>query len=77
MGNKSHGLKHGWTFIAHKSYKIYSNANAYVVIDYENDVVLQFTVTDADLEIVTANWGLNFKIILGFKTIKILDIPEE
>ncbi|MGK7377020.1 hypothetical protein ACSFXN_04200 [Planococcus sp. 1R117A] len=77
MGNKSHGLKHGWTLIAHKSFTLFSNANTYIVIDDEHDTVMHFKVTDSEFEVISANWGLNYKVILGFKTIKILDVPEE
>lgn len=77
MGTKSHGLKHGWTLIADKSFKLFSNANAYILVDYEHDTVLQFNVTDSELEVVSANWGLRFKVILGFKTIKILEVSDD
>lgn len=77
MATKSHGLKNGWTLIADKSFKLFSNANEYILVDYENDTVLQFAVTDSELEVVSANWGLRFKVILGFKTIKVMEVPEE
>ncbi|HSP22691.1 MAG TPA: hypothetical protein VLQ20_10260 [Planococcus sp. (in: firmicutes)] len=77
MGNKSHGLKHGWTLIAHKSFTLYTNANAYIVIDTDYDTVMHFKVTDSELDMISVNWGFNFKVILGFKTIKIMELPDD
>lgn len=77
MANKSHGLKHGWTLITHKSFKLFSNANSYVILDDEDDTVMHFSVTDSEFEVFTANWGLHYKMILGFKTIKIMNLPDE
>lgn len=77
MANKSHGLKNGWTLIIDKSFKLFSNANSYVILDDENDTVMHFSVNDSEFEVFSANWGLNYKVILGFKTIKIMNLPEE
>ncbi|MGI2328248.1 hypothetical protein [Planococcus sp. YIM B11945] len=77
MANKSHGLKCGWTLIAHKSFKLFSNDNAYVVIDEDSDVVMHFTVKESEFEVIRNNWGLTYKVIPGFKTIKFMNVPEE
>lgn len=77
MLNKSHQLLNGWTLIAHKSYKLFSNENSYVLIDQDTDVSMQFVVTEQELEILQSKYDLRFKIIPAFKTIKILNVPEE
>lgn len=77
MATKSHELASGWTLIAHRSYKLFSNENLYVLIDQDNDVAMQFAVRDQEFEVVSCNWGLNFKMIPAFKTIKVLNVPEE
>jgi len=77
MANKSHELLNGWTLIAHKSYKLFSNANSYVLLDHDNDVTMQFAVTEQDFEVISSNWNLNFKMIPAFKTVKILNVPDE
>ncbi|HAF0292587.1 TPA: hypothetical protein G9C53_004993 [Salmonella enterica subsp. enterica serovar Typhimurium var. 5-] len=77
MANKSHALANGWTLIAHKLYKVYANENSYILIDNTNDVMMQFTVTDQEFEVTASSWNLNFKIIPAFKTVKVLNIPEE
>jgi hypothetical protein len=75
--NKSNGLLNGWTLIAHQSYKVYSNNNSYVVLDSDNDVVMICLVTEQDFEVISSNWNLNFKIIPAFRTVKILNVPDE
>ncbi|MBT2696128.1 hypothetical protein J7E79_01560 [Bacillus sp. ISL-40] len=75
--NKSHELLYGWTLIAHKSYKLFSNENSYALIDQDNDVAMQFTATEQELEIIHSNYNLRFKVIPAFKTIKVLNVPEE
>ncbi|MCE4050286.1 MULTISPECIES: hypothetical protein [Bacillaceae] len=77
MANKTHELLNGWTLLADRSYKMFANQNSYVLLDEENDVVMQFSVTDQEFEVVSSNWNLNFKIIPAFKTVKILNIPSE
>lgn len=77
MANKSHSLKCGWTLIAHKSFKLFSNDSGYVVLDQESDVVMHFIVKESEFEVINNNWGLNYKVITGFKTIKFMNIPEE
>jgi len=77
MANKSHELLNGWTLIAHRSYKLFSNANSYVLLDHDNDVTMQFAVTEQDFEVISSNWNLNFKMIPAFKTVKILNVPDE
>ncbi|PWW26852.1 hypothetical protein DFO73_10915 [Cytobacillus oceanisediminis] len=77
MVNKSHDLLNGWTLIAHKAYKLFSNNNSYVLIDGDNEVIMQFTVVEQEFEVIQSNWNLNFKLIPGFKTIKVLNVPDE
>jgi len=77
LANKTHELLNGWTLLADRSYKMFANQNSYVLLDEENDVVMQFSVTDQEFEVVSSNWNLNFKIIPAFKTVKILNIPSE
>jgi len=77
MANKSHELLNGWTLIAHRSYKLFSNGSSYVLLDHDNDVTMQFAVTEQDFEVVSSNWNLNFKMIPAFKTVKILNVPDE
>jgi hypothetical protein len=76
MSTKSNALQFGWTLIAHSSFQIYSNKNSYVVIDEDNDVMIRFTVQEHELEVLSSNWDLNYKVHIGFKTIKILNAPE-
>ncbi|MED4226996.1 hypothetical protein [Neobacillus cucumis] len=75
--NKSHTLLNGWTLIAHKSYKLYSNENSYVLIDQDGVLSMQFTATEQDFEIIHSEYDLRVKMIPAFKTIKILNVPEE
>ncbi|MBT2690842.1 hypothetical protein J7I93_22130 [Bacillus sp. ISL-47] len=77
MVNKSHELLNGWTLIAHKAYKLFSNNNSYVLIDGDNEVMMQFVVNDQEFEVIQSSWNLNFKVISAFKTIKVLNVPEE
>lgn len=77
MVNKSHTLVNGWTLIAHKTIKLYANENSYVLMDGVNDVMMQFTVTDQEFEVTSSSWNLNFKMIPAFKTVKVLNIPDE
>ncbi|MED1469140.1 MULTISPECIES: hypothetical protein [Bacillus] len=77
MSTKSNKLSHGWTIISHPSYQIFSNKNAYVIIDEDHDVVLRFSLQESEIEVLGGSWNLNYKINLGFKTIKILNAPEE
>ena len=77
MANKSHELANGWTIIAHKSYKLFSNNNSYVLIDEDNDVALQCAVSDQEFEVISSNWNLHFKMIPAFKTVKVLNVPDE
>lgn len=77
LANKTHGLLNGWTLLADKSYKLFANQNSYVLLDEENDVAMQFTVTDQEFEVHSSNWNLHFKMISAFKTVKILNIPTE
>ena len=53
------------------------NKNSYVIIDEDNDVMLRFTLQENEIEIQGANWNLNYKINLGFKTLKIINTPED
>jgi RNase P/RNase MRP subunit p30 len=76
MSTKSNPLQHGWTVIAHSSYQVFTNKNAYVVIDEDNDVVIRLAVQENEVEVLSSNWNLNYKINIGFKTIKILNSPE-
>ncbi|MDF2946670.1 MAG: hypothetical protein K0S51_1349 [Bacillales bacterium] len=46
-------------------------------MDSDNDVVMICLVTEQDFEVVSSNWNLNFKIIPAFKTVKILNVPDE
>ncbi|KAF0822663.1 hypothetical protein V7200_03675 [Cytobacillus firmus] len=71
METKSHTLLNGWTLIGHKGYLVYPNKNAYVVLDPDNDTF------DNEIEVSAANWSLNYKINIGFKTLKILNTPDE
>lgn len=77
MATKSHSLQNGWTLIMHKAYKLFSNSDAYIVIDEDNDVVMQFAVKESEFEVFSNSWTLNYKIIPGFKTIKVMNVPEE
>jgi hypothetical protein len=77
MGNKSHELLSGWTLIAHSSYKLFSNNNSYILIDGDNDVAMQFSVENQEFEVLQSSWSLRFKFIPGFKTIKVLNVPDE
>jgi hypothetical protein len=77
MSTKSNPLQNGWTLIAHTSYQLYANKHSYILIDDENDVVLRFAVQENEVEIFSSNWNLNYKVNLGFKTIKIMNSPEE
>lgn len=77
MSTKSNQLQKGWTLIAHASYQVYSNKNGYVLIDEDNDVALRFALQENEVEILGSNWNLNYKINLGFKTIKIINTPDE
>lgn len=77
MVNKSHTLVNGWTLIAHKTFKLYASENSYVLMDGVNDVMMQFTVTDQEFEVTSSSWNLNFKMIPAFKTVKVLNIPDE
>ncbi|MEH7011145.1 hypothetical protein V7087_10010 [Neobacillus niacini] len=76
MTTKSNKLQFGWTLIAHPTYQIFTNKNSYVIIDEDNDVMLRFTLQENEIEIQGANWNLNYKINLGFKTLKIINTPE-
>ncbi|ULT58707.1 hypothetical protein L1999_09335 [Neobacillus drentensis] len=75
--NKSQTLLNGWTLIAHKSYKLYSNENSYVLIDQDGVLSMQFTVTEQEFEIIHSEYDLRVKMIPAFKTIKVLNVPEE
>jgi hypothetical protein len=77
MANKSHELLNGWTLIAHKSYKLFSNDNSYVLLDQHNVVSMQFSATEQELEIFQSDYDLRFKMIPAFKTIKVLTQPDE
>jgi hypothetical protein len=77
MSTKSNKLQYGWTLIAHPTFQIFTNKNAYVIIDEGNDVMIRFTLQETEIEILGANWNLNYKINLGFKTLKIINTPEE
>jgi hypothetical protein len=77
MTTKSNKLQYGWTLIAHPTYQIFMNKNSYVIIDEDNDVMLRFTLQENEIEIQSANWNLNYKINLGFKTLKIINTPED
>ncbi|MEH7113623.1 hypothetical protein V7124_14710 [Neobacillus niacini] len=77
MSTKSNKLQYGWTLIAHPTFQIFTNKNAYVIIDEGNDVMIRFTLQETEIEILGANWNLNYKINLGFKTLKIMNTPEE
>jgi hypothetical protein len=76
MSTKSHPLMNDWTLIAHPSYQIFANKNSYVVVDDDSDVVIRFTVQKNEVEIFSSNWDLNYKVNIGFKTIKIITAPE-
>jgi hypothetical protein len=77
LANKTHALLNGWTLLADRSYKLFANQNSYVLLDEENDVVMQFSVTEQEFEVISSNWNLHYKIIPAFKTVKILNIPSE
>jgi hypothetical protein len=77
MSTKSNKLQNGWTLIAHQSYQVFTNKNSYVIVDEDNDVVIRFNLQENEIEILGANWNLNYKINLGFKTLKIMNSPEE
>ena len=77
MSTKSNKLQNGWTLIAHPSYQVFTNKNSYVIVDEDNDLVIRFTLQENEIEIVGASWNLNYKINLGFKTLKIMNTPEE
>jgi uncharacterized protein YxjI len=77
MTTKSNKLQYGWTLISHPTYQIFTNKNSYAIIDEDNDVMLRFTLQENEIEIHGANWNLNYKINLGFKTIKIINTPED
>ncbi len=77
MTTKSNKLQYGWTLIAHPKFQIFTNKNSYVILDQDNDVMIRFTLQETEIEILGANWNLNYKINLGFKTLKIINTPEE
>jgi hypothetical protein len=77
MATKSHGLHHGWNLIADKKFKLFSNQNEYVLLDWEGDTVLRISVQDHELAVLGSSWDLNFKINLAFKTIKIINEPSD
>ncbi len=77
MSTKSNKLQYGWTLIAHPTFQIFTNKNSYVIVDEDNDVMIRFTLQETEIEILGANWNLNYKINLGFKTLKIINTPEE
>ncbi|CAI9392085.1 hypothetical protein ACTQ5K_22085 [Niallia sp. Sow4_A1] len=77
MSNKSHTLNFGWNLIAHKDYKLFSNQNEYVLMDWDGDVVLCVAVQDHEIEVLRSNWNLHFKVNLAFKTIKVFNDPDE
>jgi hypothetical protein len=76
METKSHELMNGWTIITHPSYKIYTNHNAYVLLDNDGDSVMRFAVQENEIEVFSSNWNLNYKLNLGFKTLKIKNHPD-
>ena len=76
MSTKSNPLQYGWTLISHSSYQIFSNKNSYVVLDDDNDVMMRFAVQENEVEILSSNWNLNYKVNIVFKTIKIINSPE-
>ncbi|PLR94171.1 hypothetical protein [Bacillus sp. T33-2] len=77
MATKRHPLLNGWYLIAHPTFKVYSNNNCYIVLDWDDDVVIRFAVLDHEIEVFGGSWNLNYKINLGFKTIKIVNEPEK
>ena len=76
MSTKSNPLQYGWTLIADSSYQLFTNKNQYIVIDEDHDVMIRFTVQEHEVEVFSSNWNLNYKLNIGFKTIKILNAPE-
>jgi hypothetical protein len=46
-------------------------------MDDDNDAVLRFVLQENEIEILGGSWNLNYKINLGFKTIKIMNAPED
>jgi hypothetical protein len=45
-------------------------------MDEENDIVIRFGVQENEVEVFSSNWNLNYKVNIGFKTIKIMNSPE-
>jgi hypothetical protein len=45
-------------------------------MDEENDAVIRFGVQENEVEVFSSNWNLNYKVNIGFKTIKIMNSPE-
>lgn len=77
METKSNELANGWTLVAHKDFKLYSNDNSYLLLDKENAVLIQFSVQDNEFEVAQGSYDLNFKLNIGLKTVKILTEPYD
>lgn len=76
MITKSQQLLNGWTLIMHKSYRVFADKNSYIVVDHDNDVLMAFTLQEQEVEILKGSWCQS-KINTAFKTIKILNDPDE
>lgn len=72
-----HELKDGWNLVAHINCKLYSNDNEYVLLDWDNDILIQFAINDDSFETTSSSWGLKLRFNYNSKTIYIDNEPEE
>ncbi|WP_026696099.1 hypothetical protein [Peribacillus kribbensis] len=71
-------LIHGWSVIRHKDIKVFiDETNTYILLDWEDDVVLKFTVADHSINILKASWDSKFNIDISSKVLLVMNEPED
>ena len=78
VNHKVHELNDNWDLKAHQDYKLFTsndNKNEYILIDYENTVLLQFIVQQESFEVAASSWDIRYKVTRD-REIFILTEPE-
>ncbi|TXC89879.1 hypothetical protein FS935_16115 [Metabacillus litoralis] len=78
--HKKHELNFSWELTAHPDYKIFSNnenanENEYILLDFENTVLLRFSVQEESFEVTGSSWDTKYKVTRSRKII-VLTEPE-
>lgn len=74
---QKHTLSNGWTLYAHESSALFQRgANEYILMDWEEDVIMKWTTKEDELLITKSSWDLTVSINTQSKTFTVYNEPE-